>query len=107
MLERWPPLARWALLYVAVVAACVAVGYPTPLGVGNALFLAGAAALLWSLTSIRLGGPKALTGRDARGRPVYGDDPPARRAEIRRGLAAFAFAMALWAPLLAKIAWGA
>lgn len=98
-LERVPRWARWPLAYVAVVAVCFAVGYPTPLGFGNAMFLAGVAGLVWSLTYVRLGGSKALVGRDEKGKPVYDHDSPRRKAEIRRGLALFAFAMALWAPL--------
>jgi len=100
--ERWealPAAARWPLTYLATVALAALVGWPT-IGVGDAIFLAGAAALTWSLTYIRLGGPKARIGRDAQtGRPLFGHDPAAREAEIRKGLAVFAFALALWAPL--------
>jgi hypothetical protein len=97
--ERIPAPARWPLAYAGTLALCALVGLPTPLGFGNAVFLAGVAALAWSLTHIRLGGSKTMTGRDMHGKPIYTVDAPQRKAEIRRGLAVFAFAMALWAPL--------
>ncbi|GEM_PF-4895956 len=99
MRDSIPRWARWPLAYLAVVAACFAVGRPTPLGFGNAMFLAGAVALGWSLTHVRLGGSKTMVGRDPDGKPVYTLDAPKRKAEIRRGLALFAFALALWLPL--------
>jgi len=102
MLERVPAWARWPLAYAGTVALCVAVGWPTPLGVGNAMFLAGVVALVWSLTYVRLGGSKALVGRTAKGKPVFDVDAEKRKHEIRRGLSLFAFAMALWLPLAVR-----
>lgn len=99
MLERIPSWARWPLAYLATVALCFAVGWPTPLGFGNAMFLAGVVALAWSLTYVRLGGPKALVGRTPKGRPIFEADEEKRRHELRRGFSLFAFAMALWLPL--------
>jgi hypothetical protein len=98
-IDRIPKPVRWPLAYVGTLALCALVGLPTPLGFGNAVFLAGVIALAWSLTYVRLGGSKTMTGRDVMGKPVYTVDAPQRKAEIRRGLALFAFAMALWAPL--------
>jgi hypothetical protein len=97
--DRVPRWARWPLAYAGTIGVCALVGLPTPLGFGNAVFLAGVVALAWSLTHVRLGGSKTMTGRDAHGKPIYTVDAPQRKAEIRRGMALFAFAMALWAPL--------
>lgn len=96
---RLPAPARWALAYAALLALASAVGALTPLGVGNAIFVAGACAVLASLAFIRLGGERTRAGRDITGAPLWTVDPDARRAEIRRGLRIFLLGVALWAAL--------
>lgn len=101
MLAGWPAWAKWLAAFFATLAACALVGRATPLGAGNAIFLGGAVAIFASLVFIRLGGPKALVGRDRKGKPIFDLDPERRRKEIRRGAALFLLGAALWAVLIA------
>lgn len=105
MLDAVPGWGKWVLAYVAALGLSSLVGYATPLGVGNAIFLAGAAAVLVSLTFIRLGGPKALVGRDLKGKPMFDYDNQKRNAELKRGVGIFLLGMALWAVLLVSLYW--
>lgn len=100
--QRAPSWSRWSLLYVAITGAAALVGRLT-IGVGNAMFIAGALAILSSVGFIRLGGERGLhVVRDLFGRPVALEEqePDTRRAQISTGLKIFLLGLALWAPLL-------
>lgn len=105
-LDAWrglPEPSRWALAYVALLAGSAGLGAATPLGAGNGVFLAGAVAILASVTQIRLGGPRQkVVGRTMKGAPLKGPMPSdERRQEIQRGVGLFLLGLAMWAPLLA------
>ena|ERR1051325_7332275 len=105
MLDAAPGWAKWLLAYVAALAVSSLVGFVTPLGAGNAIFIAGALAVFASLTFIRLGCPKAMVGRDLKGKPIFDYDAKKRGSEIRRGLGIFLLGLALWAVLVASLLW--
>ena len=95
---------RWLAAFGVVAAASALVGALTPLGVGGALFVAGAVAVFASIGFVRLGGAKTLVGRTPGGVPIFGDDPAKRERELRMGIGVFVLALALWA---AAVAWAA
>jgi hypothetical protein len=107
VLDAWPAWAKWLAAFAAMLSFSALAGFVTPLGVGNAVFLAGAACILGSLLFIRLGGPKALVGRELKGKPVFGFDSAARREELRRGVGLFLLGAAMWAILVAVTFWPA
>lgn len=102
-LERWwnaPWWARYPALYAALTLLSIALGWPT-IGIGNAMFLAGATLILTSLLYVRTGGTrKIVVERDRTGRPRRELLPAQRREqEIQRGIGLFLTGLALWAPL--------
>ena len=103
--EAWrdqPVWVRWLLSYGVVGLASAGVGAVTPLGVGNATFLVGAAFVLASAFYLRTGGQRmTITVRAPDGTPLRREpvDPVARAHEIRRGVFLFLLGLALWTPL--------
>lgn len=105
---RLPAWARWPLAYVALVAASALVGWPT-IGIGNAIFIAGAALVGVSLFDIRHGGRrKIVVARSLDGKPLTKEWMPEqeREREIRRGVRLFLLGLAMWATLLVPLAFG-
>lgn len=103
-----PAWARWPFAYLALVAASALVGWPT-IGVGNAVFVAGAALIAASLFYIRHGGRrKVVVARAMDGKPLKKDWMPEadREREIRKGVGLFLLGSALWATLLVPLAFG-
>lgn len=106
MTIRWADLpgpARWLIAFAGLLAGPALVGWLTPLGPGNAVFLTGAIAILASLAFVRLGGDHTVVGRSLKGEPQWGVDQEKRAREIQTGLAIFALGVALWGVLL--VAW--
>jgi len=100
--RRVPAWARWPLAYVGLAALAALVGL-AGVGVGNALFIAGAAAILASAGFVGLGGERRFRiVRDLFGQPVAvaPKDAEERRREISTGMKLFVLGLALWAPLL-------
>jgi hypothetical protein len=108
---RWaalPAPARWPLAFLALLAASALVGRLS-VGVGNAVFLAGALLVLGSLLFIRHGGRrKVVVARAPDGKPLRRELVPddVRAGEVRRGVALFLLGIALWAALLLPRAFG-
>lgn len=101
--RRLPGFVQWLVAYVALLALSSGLGLLTPLGPGNAVFLAGALAVFASIAFVRLGGERTVVGRSLKGVPQWGVDPEKRSHEIRRGLAALLLGLALWGAL--GVAW--
>lgn len=83
-------------------------GWPT-IGMGNAIFVTGAALIASSLWFIRHGGRrKVVVERAMDGKPLRKDWMPEaeREREIRRGLWLFLLGAAMWATLLVPLAFG-
>lgn len=108
---RWgalPRLARAALAYLAALAASALLGAWT-IGIGSVVFIAGALCIFGSLVFIRHGGQRrVVTARAQDGKPLRKEwlPPEEREAEIRRGLDIFLVGIALWASVLAPLAFG-
>lgn len=108
---RWAGTPRWArglALYVASALAALALGGLTPLGVGNALFGAGAVWLFVSMGFIGLGREhRVVVHRSIEGAPRRKERvaAPELRARNLDGLMFFIVALALWASLLVGRAW--
>lgn len=100
---RFSPWVAWPVAYVATLVLSAGVGALTPLGAGNAVFLAGALCVFASVGHIRLGGERTVVGRSVQGVPQWGLDPEKRRKEIRRGAGLFLMGLALWVAL--GVAW--
>lgn len=98
---RLSPPQQWLAVFTSLFAGGALVGWATRVGVGTGIFLAGIVPMMWSLTYIRLGGPKARVGRTIDGKPLWGFDSDARKAELKRGVAIFGIGAALWAALAA------
>lgn len=96
---RVPRWARWPLAYVATLGLSAGLGAATPLGPGNAVFLAGAACVFASVAHVRLGGERTIVGRTLQGMPQWGLDPEKRRREVRRGMGLLLMGLALWGAL--------
>ncbi|HET6405047.1 MAG TPA: hypothetical protein VFH78_10405 [Candidatus Thermoplasmatota archaeon] len=100
--QRVPPWARWPLAYVALASLAALVGWRT-VGVGDALFAAGALAILASIPFVGLGGERRFRVlRGLFGQPIALEerDPAERRRQISLGMKVFLLGLALWAPLL-------
>jgi hypothetical protein len=100
--SRVPAWARWPLAYAAALALCLLVAALTPLDVGGALFLGGAAGVFASAAILRTGGHrKVVTLRAPDGTPLKREPlpPEARRREVRLGVGVFLLALGLWALL--------
>lgn len=109
--ERWmarPRWQRWLGAYAAIVLAALLVGVVTPLGAGNAWFIAGALVILASLGFIRLGSHrKAIVHRDLDGRRLFKEHviSEERETQIQLGVRLFLLGLAVWALLLADYLW--
>lgn len=96
------PLVFWPLLYAGILAFAIVVGSFT-LGVGNALFIAGAVVILVSVGFVGAGGEtRVKIVRNTVGIPVTVEkvDPVKRQVQISTGMKVFLLGLALWAPLL-------
>lgn len=95
-------LLFWPLLYAVTLSVSALLGYAT-FGVGNAVFVAGALAILASVGFVGAGGETRIKiVRNITGFPVTLEkvDPVKRQAQISTGMKVFLLGLALWAPLV-------
>lgn len=94
-----PSWAKWIVAFATILPLAAGIGIVLGIGPGNAVFMAGAGAILGSLFYIRLGGDKAIVDRTIHGKPILGVDEEKRKKEIGTGLRLFLLGAALWAAL--------